>query len=287
MASNDAANQAMHETVWLNANAYYDAERRYYEGSSTNSQIKANPGHNPPSVQNAAGTQSSLASEIAYARQKIQNFLKSGDAGIDSGSCTLLNRLETVEKEQAIMQQALLKLSSDMAMVLGKLSIVEKFIQQQGNNQVKEVVSVPKKEESKQSVQNGSSAAENDDDLDLFGSDDEDADAAKLREERLQAYANKKAKKPALVAKSSVVLDVKPWDDETDMKAMEVAVREVKSDGLVWGASKLIPLAYGIKKLQIVAIVEDDKVSIDWLQETICDIEDLVQSVDIAAFNKL
>jgi len=263
MATNDAANEAMHDTVWLNANVYYDAERRYYEGSSTNSQIKANPGHNPPSVQNAAG-----------------------DTGIDSGSCTLLNRLETVEKENAVMQQAILKLSSDMAMVLSKLSVVEKFIQHQENNKVKDAVSTPQKEESKKSVQNGSSAAA-DDDLDLFGSDEEDADAAKVREERLQAYANKKAKKPALVAKSSVVLDVKPWDDETDMKAMEVAVREVKSDGLVWGASKLIPLAYGIKKLQIVAIVEDDKVSIDWLQETICDIEDLVQSVDIAAFNKL
>lgn len=43
---------------------------------------------------------------------------------------------------------------------------------------------------------------------------------------------------PALVAKSSVVFDVKPWDDETDMKEMEKAVRAVQSEGLVWGASK-------------------------------------------------
>jgi translation elongation factor EF-1beta len=47
------------------------------------------------------------------------------------------------------------------------------------------------------------------------------------------------------------------------------------------------PLAYGIKKLQISTVVEDDKVSVDWLTETIQEIEDLVQSVDIAAFNKI
>lgn len=50
-----------------------------------------------------------------------------------------------------------------------------------------------------------------DDDIDLFGSDDEeDKEAIKLREERLRQYAEKKAKKPALVAKSSILLDVKP-----------------------------------------------------------------------------
>jgi translation elongation factor EF-1beta len=49
----------------------------------------------------------------------------------------------------------------------------------------------------------------------------------------------------------------------------------------------LVPLAYGIKKLQISTVVEDDKVSVDWLTETIQEIEDLVQSVDIAAFNKI
>lgn len=52
---------------------------------------------------------------------------------------------------------------------------------------------------------------------------------------------------------------MKPWDDETDMKQLEDAVRTIQMDGLVWGVSKLVPLAYGIKKLQIVCVVEDDK----------------------------
>lgn len=39
-----------------------------------------------------------------------------------------------------------------------------------------------------------------------------------------------------LAGKSSVLLDVKPWDDETDMKKLEEAVRSVKMEGLLWGA---------------------------------------------------
>merc|ERR1712113_800370 len=51
------------------------------------------------------------------------------------------------------------------------------------------------------------SKADDDDDVDLFGSDEE------------EDYHEKKSKKPALIAKTSVLLDVKPWDDETDMYA--------------------------------------------------------------------
>lgn len=36
--------------------------------------------------------------------------------------------------------------------------------------------------------------------------------------------------------KSSVLLDVKPWDDETDMKKLEETVRSVQMEGLLWGA---------------------------------------------------
>lgn len=92
---------------------------------------------------------------------------------------------------------------------------------------------------------------------------------------------------PVLIAKSNVILDVKPWDDETDMKKMEEEVRKIATEGLLWGAAKLIPLAFGIHKLSISCVVEDDKVSIDWLIEEIEKNEDIVQSVDVAAFNKI
>lgn len=132
-------------------------------------------------------------------------------------------------------------------------------------------------------------AAADDDDVDLFGSDEEeeDADAAKVREERLAAYAAKKSKKPAIIAKTSVLLDVKPWDDETDMNEMLKLVKTIEMDGLVWGANKLVPIGYGINKLQVMCVVEDEKVSIDELQEKIQEFEDFVQSCDVAAMNKI
>lgn len=43
---------------------------------------------------------------------------------------------------------------------------------------------------------------------------------------------------PTLIAKSNIILDVKPWDDETDMKELEKAVRQVSTEGLLWGACK-------------------------------------------------
>lgn len=110
---------------------------------------------------------------------------------------------------------------------------------------------------------------DDDDDVDLFGSDNEEesAEAARIREERVAAYTAKKSNKPVLIAKSSVLLDVKPWDDETDMKVMEEKVRTIVMDGLLWGAAKLVPVGYGIKKLQIMCVIEDEKVSTDLLSE--------------------
>uniref|UniRef100_A0A3Q2Q0F2 Elongation factor 1-delta n=1 Tax=Fundulus heteroclitus TaxID=8078 RepID=A0A3Q2Q0F2_FUNHE len=134
-------------------------------------------------------------------------------------------------------------------------------------------------------VTNGDDA--DDDDIDLFGSDEEDEEAELIKQERLEAYAAKKAKKPTVIAKSSILLDVKPWDDETDMAKLEECVRTVQMDGLLWGASKLVPVGYGIKKLQINCVVEDDKVGTDILEEEITKFEDYVQSVDVAAFNKI
>lgn len=56
-------------------------------------------------------------------------------------------------------------------------------------------------------------AADDDEDVDLFGSDDEeeDAEAARVREERLAEYRKKKEGKTKPAAKSIVTLDVKPW----------------------------------------------------------------------------
>ena len=89
------------------------------------------------------------------------------------------------------------------------------------------------------------------------------------------------------VAKTSVLLEVKPWDAETDLDQMLEAVKSIQMDGLLWGAHKRVPVGYGINKLQILCVVEDDKVSTDELQEKISDFEDLVQNVDVVVMNKV
>jgi elongation factor 1-beta len=124
-----------------------------------------------------------------------------------------------------------------------------------------------------------------DDDVDLFGEEDEEE--SEQTKQRLAAYAAKKSNKPTIIAKSNIVLDIKPWDDETDLAELERQVRTIQLDGLLWGASRLVPLAYTIKKLQITCVVEDDKVGTDILEERIMEFEDLVQSVDIASFQKI
>ncbi|PWA90865.1 hypothetical protein CTI12_AA095430 [Artemisia annua] len=131
-------------------------------------------------------------------------------------------------------------------------------------------------------------AADEDDDsdVDLFGEETEEE--KKAAEERAAAVKASGKKKES--GKSSVLLDVKPWDDETDMQKLEEAVRSVQMEGLTWGASKLVPVGYGIKKLQIMMTIVDDLVSVDSIIEdklTQEPINEYVQSCDIVAFNKI
>lgn len=58
-------------------------------------------------------------------------------------------------------------------------------------------------------------------------------------------------------------------------------------EGLIWSSSKLVPVVYGINKLQIMCAVEDAKVSVDELDEKIQEFEYYVQSVDIASHSSL
>jgi elongation factor 1-beta len=71
------------------------------------------------------------------------------------------------------------------------------------------------------------------------------------------------------------------------MKALEEAVRAIQKDGLTWGASKLVPVGFGVRKLQINMVVEDEKISVADLEEEIQELEDYVQSTDVAAMQKL
>ncbi|XP_070410432.1 eukaryotic translation elongation factor 1 delta b (guanine nucleotide exchange protein) isoform X5 [Nothobranchius furzeri] len=279
------------EKIWFDKPRYDEAERRFYERVNGSPQATQDLGAN------------TILQDIARARENIQKSL----AGLKTTLCNresadrsrpstnssggtadqgeFLSRMKSLELEN----QSLHKVVDDLRAALSKLECrvasLEKSpapvtraapapaVRCTNGTPVQQKVSAP--------VEN-----DDDDDIDLFGSD-EDEEAEKIKEQRLKEYAEKKAKKPAVIAKSSILLDVKPWDDETDMAKLEECVRSVQADGLLWGTSKLVPVGYGIKKLQIACVVEDDKVGTDLLEEEITKFEDFVQSVDVAAFNKI
>jgi translation elongation factor EF-1beta len=173
-------------------------------------------------------------------RKKIDSALSDSDPTIQVKE--LVDRLNKVENENAQLRSIIQKLES-------RLSLLEN---PKGSGSA---AASQKPTETKK-------ASKDDDDFDLFDDDGEDsAEKQRITEERLKAYAEKKSAKPAVIAKSSVLLDVKPWDDETDMKQLEESVRSIKMEGLVWGSSKLVPVAFKIKKLQIQCVIEDDKVT--------------------------
>ncbi|TKS74960.1 Elongation factor 1-delta [Collichthys lucidus] len=283
------------EKIWFDKTRYDEAERRFYECVNGPTQPTQDVGAN------------TILQDIARARENIQKSLAglkktlcnrgsaqpppsqqpqlSSSSAADQGE--IVCRIKSLELEN----QSLHKVVDDLRAALSKLecrvAVLEKSpaavtpapapsVPYTNGTTVQQKSSAPAKEEE-----------EDDDDIDLFGSDEDDDEAEKLKEQRLKEYAERKAKKPGIIAKSSILLDVKPWDDETDMVKLEECVRSVQVDGLLWGTSKLVPVGYGIKKLQIACVVEDDKVGTDLLEEEITKFEDYVQSVDVAAFNKI
>ena len=127
-----------------------------------------------------------------------------------------------------------------------------------------------------------------DDDLDLFGDDNEDDAAAALAASAAaKAKATPKVKK-VVIAQSLILFEVKPLDDQTDLDVLAARILKLTGDGIYWKSEyKKVPVAYGIFKIIIGVTVEDEKVSVDGLQERIEELEDMVQSVDILAFNKI
>ncbi|XP_060275899.1 elongation factor 1-delta isoform X1 [Ovis aries] len=305
-----ATNFLVHEKIWFDKFKYDDAERKFYEQMN-------GPVAGSSRQENGASV---ILRDIARARENIQKSLAgqalpccpllkavlpgppalglaasgaSAGPGASSGPSgdhsELVTRIASLEVENQSLRGVVQDLQQAVSKLEARLSALEKSSPaHRATTPQTQHVSPMRQVEPPSRKAATATEDDEDDDIDLFGSDEEeDKEAARLREERLRQYAEKKAKKPALVAKSSILLDVKPWDDETDMAQLEACVRSVQLDGLVWGSSKLVPVGYGIRKLQIQCVVEDDKVGTDQLEEEITKFEEHVQSVDIAAFNKI
>ena len=48
---------------------------------------------------------------------------------------------------------------------------------------------------------------------------------------------------------------------------MKWRTRSIEKDGLVWGASRLVPVVNDINKLEIMCVVEDDSIQTDDLKK--------------------
>lgn len=90
------------------------------------------------------------------------------------------------------------------------------------------------------------------------------------------------------------------------MAEVEHLVRGVTKDGLLWGAcefqryahtcavyarisfppAKLVPVAYGVMKLQISCVIVDEKVGTDFLEESITAFEDYVSAVMLCSLSR-
>ena len=137
---------------------------------------------------------------------------------------------------------------------------------------------------------------------DIFGDDDgdeteEEKIATIARRQRMEAARKLKADKDAkdgkkkeakAPEKSLVCLEVKPWEADTDLKALWQEIIKYEQDGLTWGQSyKLEPVAYGIMKLVMTCSIIDSKVLMEDITDSIERHEDFVQSVQVASMNKI
>ena len=126
-------------------------------------------------------------------------------------------------------------------------------------------------------------------DDDLFGDDGDDAEAEALAE-KMAAAAKEKKKKATPKARSMIVLEIKPFDPETDLEELATNIKALTHEGIQnWGQEhKLQPIAFGIKKLIISLVVFDDLIGTDDITDMLeGKFEDDIQSIDIAAFSKV
>jgi translation elongation factor EF-1beta len=156
----------------------------------------------------------------------------------------------------------------------------------------KKEAAAPKKEDKKEAPK--PKPKDEDDDMDdMFGDDDEDevVDAAALKAAK---DAKVKAAKDAVkvvdkkVDRTQCVFEIKPWDAELSLDDLAAKIKATQFNGLTWGeAHKLVPVAFGIKKLVVSCIVIDELVALDDVTDLIEGFSDEVQSVDLATMNRL
>ena len=114
------------------------------------------------------------------------------------------------------------------------------------------------------------------------------AAAKKLKEDKDAKDGKVKVEKAKPVEKSLVVLDVKPWEADTDLEMVFKQIIQFEKEGLSWGQGfKLEPIAYGIKKLVMQCVIVDALILMDDITDAIEAIDQFVQSVQVVSMTKI
>merc|ERR1711957_86689 len=134
-------------------------------------------------------------------------------------------------------------------------------------------------------------AADDDEDsFDPFADETEEDKAAEEEAEKTRKLAEEKSKKTkkVVIAKSLVTFDVKGYELGQDFEALAKKIKsEITMDGLVWmDKHETKEIAFGMKKLQIVMLIEDEKIATEDVFEVIESWDEEVQSTDIVSFAK-
>lgn len=128
---------------------------------------------------------------------------------------------------------------------------------------------------------------DDDEDLDLFG-DDPEAEAEAEKQAASRAEASKKKKKKAKkAAKSIIVFEVKGYEVDFDWHAYADKIRTYVINGVTWlDSHAVVPVAFGMMKLQMTCVIIDDLVETDDIWDMIKSDEDNIQNVDVLTFDK-
>ena len=126
--------------------------------------------------------------------------------------------------------------------------------------------------------------------MDLFGEKIKEDKKSKEEMKRKNKENNKSEKKKE-VDKSHVTLEIKGWDADQDLDSLaKKIISTIKKDGLRWNTGyKLEEVAFGVKKIVIAFIAEDEKCSVQEIQEIIDELESWendIQQVEVVSFNK-
>merc|ERR1712096_439998 len=225
-------------SVWMDRAKFEEAELQFHAyNAGTAAAGDAAPAAAAPVVEETSSSSSVVVQLISDARKKILNSMNSIKNPSKSSGGNVNDLVSKLQTENSALKQQVADLTSKFAALDARLASIEGKM-----GAPAAATPAPVKQEEP------ADDMDDDSDDDLFGSDDEEdtAEQERINAERIAAYNERKAGKKKVTAKSSILLDVKPWDDETDMAEVEKNVRSVGCDGLLWGASKLVPIGYGI-----------------------------------------